>query len=557
MAAEGYMELIKASEVGEHLSDTVRRLGTINFSLIGRWDRWVHRRIEQIELVSDAAAKRRISVDFRLHSTHFGEAVERDGDRKVHYVPLTLLKKAPVSNFDLRDEGGTALPLLTKRKTSSICAATLSAATRTMIIDSVTRWAPKSEMARAAKEDEEFDIESIQLHPQLEADFLNLCVLPYERRSDGSKRPTAKDVHRKIMARTAGKTPVPVSSWTWTQTDHGWVADGITYVAWILGVTRDQNLSTLIFDLARLYMVAAPIADEPERRRVIKLEYEEHYSEPGLRIVAGVRKALPAQTSWLRRLEDRAEGLSHDKASLHEWIRPRTAMKEPSRQKIWEALASGIGWRAKRIGFVLPGLGFGGTYHLEVTSPFGTQLRRAELQAIAPGEQTAVRGEHANRYARNVTRAHLYLGGDHGGAHGEGQMYIKPKSSTVIRGAALAATTLWVLVLVALALVGTSNHESSRAPIGALLLAPGLLAAVAGQRFDHGITQKMVFGLRLLSMAVGGIAIIAAVLLGTETTFCDAPVLWAVLLICATALMGILLGAWRLAGRDWPRRLTS
>ncbi len=556
------MLLIEPSQVGEHLDARARRLGTVNFRLISQWDRWVHRRIEQIELISDAAARRRISVDFRLHRSHFGDPVESDGKEAVYYVPLTLLKKAPVSNFDLRDEGGAALPLLTKRKTSSICAATLSAATRAMIIEEVALHAPESEMGRAARTDTGFNIESIKLHPQLEADFLNLCVLPYERRRDGSPRPTAKDVHRWMMARTASDTLKadtlkPVSSWTWKETDEGWIADEEAYEKWVLGIIRDPDLSTLIFDLARLYMVATPIAAEVGRRRVIKLEYEEHYREPGLRVIGGVRSKYPRQTGWLRRLEDRAEGLSSDDGSIHEWLRPRTAMKPPPRQKLWEALAGGIGWRAKRIPFVLPGLGFGGTYHLEVTAPFGTQLRRAELQAIEPGVKTAVRAEHATRHAGNVTRAHLYLGGDHGGAHGEGQMYIKPKSSTVIRGAALAATTLWILVLIALLLVDGADEDSSRAPIAALLLVPGLLAAVAGQRFDHGITQKMVFGLRLLAMAVGGVAVVAAVLLGTETTFCDEPLLWSALLVSATALMGILLGAWRLAGRDWPRRLTS
>jgi hypothetical protein len=553
------MEEIKAEEVEHHLGGDIRRLGIINFSLISRWDRWVRRRVEQVELISDAAARRRLSVDFRLHRSQFGEGMAREGDRKVHYVPLTLLHKAPVSNFDLRDESGTAIPLLTKRKTSSICAATLSAATRTMVVQQMLSRGSQAKMGAAIRDTENpFDIESIRVPAQIEAQFLNLCAFPYDRRADGSEKTTAKEIHGRLIGKTAGKKFVPVSSWPWTfdGEENEWFAEGVSDDTWILGITKDQTLRTLVYDLTRLYMVAAPIEDEPERRRLIKLEYEEHYSEPGLKIVGGIRHALPAQSSSIRRREDRLEGLvGGDDVSLREWTRPRTGMTNQPRQKLGEALASGIGWKSKPISFQLPSLGFGGTFHLEVTAPLGTQLRRAELRAVETGQKLKVRDQIANRYARNVARAHLYLGGPREGTYGDASIYIKPKSSTVIRGAALAATTLWAMVLVALALGGSPEGEP-RTSIAILLLAPGLLAAIASQRFDHGITAKMVFGLRLLAMGVAGVAIVAAALLGTQTRFCDQPVLWSFLIVSATGLMGILVGAWRLAGRDWPRRLT-
>jgi hypothetical protein len=558
------MDEIRAEEVGEHLDESIRRLGTINLSLTSQWDKWVRRRVEQIDLISDAAARRRISVDFRLHRNVFGEGVAFEGGpqgpRKVHYVPLTLLKKAPFANFDLRDESGAAIPLLTKRKTSSISGATLTAATQAMVVEHLLRSDPKGALAEKIRAEKTgFDIGSIRVPAAVEAHFLNLCVFPWEPNAHAGQNVTSEEILVEIRKETAGKEATPVESWAWDwdDTDKVWTAPGISDETWMLAIFRDPLSSRLLYDMSRLYMVAAAVPDEAERRRLIKIEYEEHYSEPGLLIVSGVRALRPAMANRLRRKEDSLEGLEHaDKVAHQEWTRPRTGMNHQPRQKLWEAISKGIAWQAKPISFKLPSVGFGGTFHLEVNAPDGTQLRRARISSYegVDDENRAVpRDWSARRYARNVSRSHLYLGGRRQGTYGEGAMWIKPKSSTVIRGAALAASTIWVLVLLALAL-GSGEESDSRTWLAILLIAPGLLAAVAGQRFDHGVTAKMVFGLRLLAMGVAGVAILAAGLVGTHTSFCDEPAFWSLLLVSATGLMGILLVAWRLAGRDWPRR---
>jgi hypothetical protein len=572
------MDPISAADVDSHLRPDIRRLGLTTHSLIANWDWWIKRRVEQIELVSDASAKRRISVDFRLHREAFGSPVLHEGEkankRHVHYVPLTLLRKAPFANFDLRDENNTAIPLLTKRMTASIGGATLIAATKNMVVQQLvvsgSRAGTREGISVAVRKGD-FDLNSIKVPAQVEADFLNLCVFPYVRGTDGGDEPTAQSIYSELVKRTMGaRRAPPVSEWGWKLDPdrETWSAEDIGYETLLSFILAEPTLNSLLFDFTRLYMVAAPVDAEPGRRRIIKMEYEEHLRQPGLSMVAGVRDRISSQARWLRRSEDWLEGLKPDEAiSRREWTPPRSGMNDDEQQPgqqtqtLLKALAIGAGWLAKPISFPLPSVGLGGTFHLEVNAPAGTQIRRARLAARDKRDEhskSTAPKEKAHRYARNVTRAHLYLGGERGelrGTSGKALMSIKPKSSTVIRGAAIAACGVAGLALLAL-LVGGSRGEDTQTTIAILLLAPGAVAVIAGQPFPS-VTSGMIFGLRLLALSVAGVAIAIAALLRSHVTFCDQPAIWTPLVLLAFGLAAVLLEAWRLAGRDWPRRFEN
>ncbi len=554
---------IPPEDVHEHLCPETRRLGVITYGLISQWDRWVKRRVEQVELISDAAARRRLSVDFRVHRTLFGEGVVKEGHatapRVLHYVPLTLLHKAPVANFDLRDESQKAIPLLTKRKTAAVGAAALVTATQSMVIQKHFSSRAQGEFAETVRE-RKVGFEEVHIPDEIQADFINLCVFPFDPSVIGAEETTSKEIRLEMAAKTVGAEQKDADEWNWSWDDEicRWKAD-VDYETWLWGICDEPTLSSLIFDLTRLYMVSAPIDADPGRRRILKLEYEEHYSDPGLKIVAGVRDRVSDKAAWLRRKEDELEGLEpEERVSQSEWTLPRSAMnKNQDRPSFSEAVLRGIGWQGKPISFTLPNVGLGGTFHLEIDSPAGTQLRRAELSALDKKDdekEVEPKADIARRYARNVTRAHLYLGGDRSGTWGQASMVIKPMSSTVIRGAAIAACVITVLAAFALAFGGSLEKDSQTA-IAILLLAPGAVAAVAGQPSAHSVTSKMVFGLRLIALSVAGVAVVAAALIGGHMTFCDQPVVWTALLLVAISLTAVLLVAWRLAGRDWPRNL--
>lgn len=98
---------------------------------------WVHRRVESIEFFGLATVRRRMSVDFSLprgpawsaiaEMVRHAEAEERDV-----YVPLTTLAKAKLARFDLRDECGQTLPLLTTAQNGERAGAALVALARTV-----------------------------------------------------------------------------------------------------------------------------------------------------------------------------------------------------------------------------------------------------------------------------------------------------------------------------------------------------------------------------------------------------------------------------------------
>lgn len=89
--------------------------------LLADEERWVHRRVETIELLDARQLRRHSSVDFTLPRFPGLEP----GEGEAEYVPLSLLRKGVLTAFDLRDEAGASLPLLTRLQGASIAAALL------------------------------------------------------------------------------------------------------------------------------------------------------------------------------------------------------------------------------------------------------------------------------------------------------------------------------------------------------------------------------------------------------------------------------------------------
>jgi hypothetical protein len=71
---------------------------------------WINRRVETVELLSHEETRRRVSIDYTLTPETQIELTLVDGV----VVPIAILTKEPRRHFDLRDEGGRALPVLGK-----------------------------------------------------------------------------------------------------------------------------------------------------------------------------------------------------------------------------------------------------------------------------------------------------------------------------------------------------------------------------------------------------------------------------------------------------------
>ena len=86
---------------------------------------WINRRVETIELLSHEETRRRVSIDFTLSSDKAEELTTEHGV----VVPISVLTKEPRRNFDLRDESGSAVPVLGKESNAALAhAAVMSAA---------------------------------------------------------------------------------------------------------------------------------------------------------------------------------------------------------------------------------------------------------------------------------------------------------------------------------------------------------------------------------------------------------------------------------------------
>jgi hypothetical protein len=109
-------------ELYESLSDSA---GRVCFGLLFSERRWVHRRVETISVLSHEVARRSVSVDCTVPPA-FRARLEIPGQGQ-SLVPLAMLPKRPLWNFDLRNEGAEALPLLGQAANAKIAEQTLFA----------------------------------------------------------------------------------------------------------------------------------------------------------------------------------------------------------------------------------------------------------------------------------------------------------------------------------------------------------------------------------------------------------------------------------------------
>lgn len=84
---------------------------------------WIHRRVEAIEFIDDRLIRRRVSIDFTVPAEIAG--FMRTDRRVLPYVPLTLLRKRTLRNFDLDSAEGAPIPVLTKAENEAIAARSL------------------------------------------------------------------------------------------------------------------------------------------------------------------------------------------------------------------------------------------------------------------------------------------------------------------------------------------------------------------------------------------------------------------------------------------------
>jgi hypothetical protein len=101
----------------EVLEERAGEIGAGFAALLTRQSAWRHRRVETIAVLSHEQVRRAVSVDFTVPAEHRDDV--RLSERE-WIVPLALLAKRPLVNFDLRAEDESSVPLLRAEETQSI-----------------------------------------------------------------------------------------------------------------------------------------------------------------------------------------------------------------------------------------------------------------------------------------------------------------------------------------------------------------------------------------------------------------------------------------------------
>jgi len=95
---------------GEEIEERAAEVASAAGVLLRRSAAWRHRRVETITVLTHEQVRRHVSVDFTVPE-EYRESLRLSADEWV--VPLALLAKRPLVHFDLRNEEGHSIPLLT------------------------------------------------------------------------------------------------------------------------------------------------------------------------------------------------------------------------------------------------------------------------------------------------------------------------------------------------------------------------------------------------------------------------------------------------------------
>lgn len=97
-------------------SEAQLEAGIASVQLIADPASWINRRVETIEILSHEETRRRVSIDFTLD-----EKLQKDLETPEGLlVPISVLTKEARRNFDLRDEGGAAVPVLGRQSNGDL-----------------------------------------------------------------------------------------------------------------------------------------------------------------------------------------------------------------------------------------------------------------------------------------------------------------------------------------------------------------------------------------------------------------------------------------------------
>jgi hypothetical protein len=493
-------------------------------ALIRDWPAWTHRRVEHVTFLEEDLVRRRISVDLTVPE-------RAPAMWHARLVPLGLLRKGRLEQFDLRREGGESLPLLSSAQNGPLSTEVLAAAAGLVV---------------------------------------------------GEDGPLPEGLRASLVAIATGDGATAVEAWR----ELGVPGDDERDARWREVLAADGWFMELGLNLAYNFLVLAVVEAQVGERRVLKLSYVrrvgaeapaprvagiyEVRSEPSatarLEITATVAVPGRARPGPLRRVTLRVVEVSSGRTvawlatdrdgKAGAWVVPGAHRVEiirapasarqagrsvevdlaadATREVTLEFEPAGGGLprpsvprvvapRAlapRRLELPVPGLRFGASAHLEIEAPDGLRVTRAELHELPgptdqPGAGAPARDDLADE---PVQRAHLYLPGTGREHSGACDVWLRPRPGTILAPAALVAGVATLL----LALV-TWRLDELTATVGGtgslLLLVPGLASAYLARPREDPFTSHTLLAVRVWALvpALATLTAAAALLLARSS----------------------------------------
>lgn len=92
--------------------------------LVASSDAWIHRRVESVAFYDNTTVAYRVSVDLTIPDVA-PVVAPTSGGVGLRLLPVTMLRKEPLANLDVRDASGRSLPILTSKQNSDLSLAML------------------------------------------------------------------------------------------------------------------------------------------------------------------------------------------------------------------------------------------------------------------------------------------------------------------------------------------------------------------------------------------------------------------------------------------------
>jgi hypothetical protein len=214
------------------------------------------------------------------------------------------------------------------------------------------------------------------------------------------------------------------------------------------------------------------------------------------------------------------------------------------------ALSMVAGRRSHRLFVAASNASDPASFHIEAEAPEGLQISSRETLFDVPGRRPDAKiGSHTRvhiHYSNLPSRAKLAI-----------MLRVGPRSSTVVRGAALTSAMTMLAVLYARLRLKQIVASDATAGAAVLLVIPTLLAVWVARADEHPATTHLLWPIRIVATAPGIFGFVAAgVLASGGDAFWAKVALW----VCV-GLLGIstwiLMRTWQRASSRERRRATT